>query len=214
MIPVVMMSTSSDRELVGEAYRLGVNAFIKKPVTPAEYELAAQAVNLCFLNYLNISHFPPVAPNNQSETIIIIEDSDDHWALMNEAFKYSRPTLNLIRLRNKSSMLEFLDKCYKELRPAPQLILLDLYLPTRKEGLTLLESIRYFISINNLPETPIIVFSNSPDKKDINACYQRYANAYMVKPTDLSQWPLHLNSLSYVWKRAIRYPVSNDSRRI
>ncbi|WP_255700583.1 hypothetical protein [Dyadobacter sp. CY343] len=23
--------------------------------------------------------------------------------------------------------------------------------------------------------------------KDINACYQRYANAYMAKPTDLSQ---------------------------
>jgi CheY-like chemotaxis protein len=211
MIPVVMMSTSSDRELVSKAYKLGVNAFIKKPITAAEYELAAQAVNLCFLNYLHISQFPPVALTNYSETIIVIEDSDDQWALMSDAFRFSKPSLNLIRLRNKSSMLEFLDKCYKELRPTPQLILLDLYLPNRRDGLSLLESIRYFLSINNLPDIPIIVFSHSPSKKDINACYQRFANAYLVKPTDLSQWPLHLNTLSYVWKKAIRYPISKNN---
>ena len=210
MIPVVMMSTASDRELVGRAYSLGVNAFIKKPVTPADYNLAAQAVNLCFLNYLHISQFPQVASNDQVETIIVIEDSDDHWAMMNDSFRLSRPSRNLIRLRNKSGMLDFLENCYRDLTPAPQLILLDLYLPTRREGLSLLESIRYFISINNLADIPIIVFSNSPDKKDINACYQKFANAYMLKPSDPSQWPLHLNSLSYVWKKAIRYPIFKD----
>jgi CheY-like chemotaxis protein len=209
-IPVLMISTASNKELVLEAYRMGVNAFIPKPVTLAEYESLAQAVNLCFLNYPQISEgdIHPVSGNNAAN-VIIIEDNDDHWNLMNLAIRQSTQKLNLIRLRDKNSTLDFLDNCYKNLVPAPKLILLDLYLPSRKHGLGLLESIRYFLSINNLADIPIIVFSNSNYRKDMDACYEKQANAYIVKPADVTVWPHYFTRLFNLWAKTIRFPNTN-----
>jgi CheY-like chemotaxis protein len=209
-IPIVMMSTTSERHLISEAYRLGVNAFIVKPVTPTDYEMVAQAVNLCFLNHFSAAQLPATTvASNRAVSIIVIEDNEDHWNLMNFALKQSWPNLNLVRLRNKNTTLDFLSNCYKSLSPAPQMILLDLYLPNRQDGLSLLESIRYFLSINKLPEVPVIVFSYSNHKKDINACYALQANAYMVKPPDASQWPLYFKGLAHFWSKTIHSPAAN-----
>lgn len=55
-IPVVMISTSSDQQLILKAYDQGINAFITKPVFLLEYEQLAQAINLCFLhNYYPVA---------------------------------------------------------------------------------------------------------------------------------------------------------------
>ena len=54
-IPVVMLSTSSNPDLVSEAYHIGTNAYITKPVSTAEYTRIAKAVNAWFLN-----HYAPV----------------------------------------------------------------------------------------------------------------------------------------------------------
>lgn len=49
-IPVVMLSTTSNRTLVHEAYARGVNVFLEKPVYEADFVKLARAVDVCFLN--------------------------------------------------------------------------------------------------------------------------------------------------------------------
>ncbi|SEJ49925.1 Response regulator receiver domain-containing protein [Dyadobacter sp. SG02] len=49
-IPVVILSTISNRSLVRDAYARGVNAFLEKPVHEADFLKLAQAVDTCFLN--------------------------------------------------------------------------------------------------------------------------------------------------------------------
>lgn len=49
-IPAVMISTSSDKNLIDEAYQTGVNAFIKKPNNFGGFVKIAQALQTCFFD--------------------------------------------------------------------------------------------------------------------------------------------------------------------
>ncbi len=49
-IPALMMSTSAEPKQVSEAYRQGVNGYIKKPVSYVHMDEIAQAIKICFLN--------------------------------------------------------------------------------------------------------------------------------------------------------------------
>lgn len=50
-IPAVMISTSSDKELIQLAYEAGVNAFIKKPNNYDGFVKIAEALKTCFLDF-------------------------------------------------------------------------------------------------------------------------------------------------------------------
>lgn len=205
--PIIMLSTACNNDLVKQAYMLGVNAFMPKPITSGHYRAVARAVNLCFLNHIDST--PPnlsVSETEKETSLIVIEDNEDHWNLIDMAIRQKKHHLKLIRLRDKSSTLEFLDSCYKRLAPYPKLILLDLYMPTKKDGLSILDSIRYFISVNNLPQVPVFVFTFSDHHQDIDACYARQANAVITKPTDLTHWPLLFADLLDLWGQTVRLP--------
>ncbi|MFC5407697.1 response regulator [Larkinella bovis] len=49
--PAVMLSTSDQPALVRDAYRKGINCYIKKPVRVGEYEQIAKALKTCFLTF-------------------------------------------------------------------------------------------------------------------------------------------------------------------
>lgn len=49
-IPAVMISTSSDKNLIDEAYQTGVNAFIRKPSNFGGFVKIAQALQTCFFD--------------------------------------------------------------------------------------------------------------------------------------------------------------------
>ncbi|MBD2757245.1 response regulator [Spirosoma validum] len=49
-IPVVMLSTSDQPDLIALAYAKGINSFIKKPVRVGEYDQIASAIKVCFLS--------------------------------------------------------------------------------------------------------------------------------------------------------------------
>ena len=50
-IPAVMISTSSDKKLIEEAYQTGINAFIKKPNNYDGFLKIAEALQTCFLDF-------------------------------------------------------------------------------------------------------------------------------------------------------------------
>lgn len=49
-IPAVMISTTAQPELVADAYAKGINSFIKKPSSYADFGRIADAIRVCFLD--------------------------------------------------------------------------------------------------------------------------------------------------------------------
>ncbi|QMW01031.1 response regulator [Spirosoma foliorum] len=48
-MPTVMLSTSNHPEQIHSAYKKGVNAYLKKPITYADYDALVVAIETCFL---------------------------------------------------------------------------------------------------------------------------------------------------------------------
>lgn len=207
-IPVVMISTTTDHSQIMQAYLKGTNAFIVKPVLTEEYQRMAQAINVCFLNHCQALCDLSVYKNFKGKSILMIEDDDDQWELMHYALKQSMPEIKLIRMSNRNATLDFLTDEWNKLRPAPELIIMDLYLPTRREGLNLLDSIRYFFRIHKLAPVPVVVFSFSDVMADRDTCYAHQANAYLVKSLDQKSLS-YLKNLCYFWWDTFTLPQKN-----
>jgi CheY-like chemotaxis protein len=213
-IPVLMLSTSSDQYYVKNAYNLGVNAYLKKPVLFDDYTYMAESVNVCFLNsYPLLKNGLVHTKSFQTASILVIEDDADHWELMQFALKHSMPKAKTVRMKDSESTLQFLQTEWHLMKQHPQLILLDLYLPTRQQGLDLLEQVRLFLAESGLATLPIIIFSNSNHQEDIKACYQRQANAYMVKPFHLHESISYFKTLNqFIWDTYLITPDNHGLR--
>lgn len=67
--------------------------------------------------------------------------------------------------------------------PRPSVILLDLNLPGI-DGRNILEQLKQDRSFK---EIPIVVFTTSSSPRDIEFCYEKGANGYLVKPMDSNE---------------------------
>jgi CheY-like chemotaxis protein len=168
-LPVVMLSTTSNRVLVREAYERGVNAFLEKPVNESDFMKLAKAVKACFLN---VSDEPFVHYGQQKGNVIVIED-EDHLFFIRHALHESMPEVQVIEFTNAAAAGEQLGAAWNSIHPAPHLILMDLYLPSRQDGLDLLVNIHQLLVSKNCRSVPIIVFSYSGKAEDIRSGYQR-----------------------------------------
>jgi CheY-like chemotaxis protein len=205
-IPVVILSTTSNSKLINQAYELGANAFMTKPVTTADYHTMARAIDVCFLNTCSADRFLTSFKPSVARSIIMIEDDDDHSELMHFAIKQGMPDVKAIRLSDRAETLRFFHTSYKDLKPSPEMILLDLYLPTREDGLSLLEEIQAFIVHNRLPRVPIIIFSYSDHREDLAASFAKQANGYVIKHPDIKKWSFYLENLYYFWSKTMAFP--------
>ncbi|MFC6191151.1 response regulator [Dyadobacter subterraneus] len=205
-IPIVMISTTSNNELIRQAYDQGINAYITKPVSIQEYNHLAEAINVCFLsNYPTLKSIP-ASINLTTQQILIIEDNHDHWELMKLTLNTSMPNIKLTRTEDRESTLLFLTDRLKNAQPLPELILLDLYMPNRSDGLQILAAIRNFFTMHRLMMIPIIVISSSDHIDDIKESYRNSANGYMVKSPDLEDSLFYFQELAHFWKSAITLP--------
>ena len=177
-----------------------------KPVTTAQYANVARGVGLCFLNQRSVLRaiVPPVIP--KSKTIVVVEDNDDHWQLMRIALRACLNEYHVIRIDNKERMAEFLKLEMGNLTPPVEIILVDLYLPDREEGLDLIRQIRGEAKNKMFENTPVIVFSYSDEVEDIKDSYSNHASAYLVKPLDLCSWCFYFENVLDFWSNTIKSP--------
>jgi len=77
----------------------------------------------------------------------------------------------------------------------PHLVLLDLNLP-RKDGRAVLADMK---SKPALRRIPVVVFSTSQARKDIESSYELGANSYVSKPPTLSEWVSAVKVLNEFW---------------
>lgn len=205
-IPVVMLSSTSNRELVRNAYERGVNAFLEKPVHEADFVKLAKAVDACFLNAGHLSDETVAQRGGQKGSVIVIEDNEDHLFFIRHALNDCMPEVQVVEFNTAAAVNERLSPAWDSIDPAPHLILMDLYLPSRQEGLDLLVNIHQLLVSKNCRSIPVIVFSYSDKVEDIHASYQRNANAYMTMGNNVLQWKHDLKNLHNFWWNTVSVP--------
>ncbi|SDE45169.1 Two-component response regulator, PleD family, consists of two REC domains and a diguanylate cyclase (GGDEF) domain [Dyadobacter soli] len=205
-IPVVMLSTTSNRSLVREAYERGVNAFLEKPVHEADFVKLAKAVDACFMNASHDTDETPVQPDWTKGSVIVIEDNEDHMFFIRNALQDSMPGVQVVEFATAAAVDEQLRAVWDSIVPAPHLILMDLYLPGRQDGLDLLANIHQLLINKDCRSIPVIVFSYSDKPEDMHASYQRNANAYMTKGKNASLWKNDFKNLRNFWWNTVSTP--------
>ena len=87
-------------------------------------------------------------------------------------------------------------------RPLPDLVLLDLNMP-RRSGREVLEELKQDAALRALP---VIIFSTSSSPLDVEDCYDRHANSYLVKPIDFDGLGDVVRALDAFWIRQAALP--------
>ena len=135
-----------------------------------------------------------------SKTILLVEDSHNDVELMLQAFSEKNITDTVQVARDGQEAMDFLLGQGKFAgRPAgnPLVIILDLKMP-KVDGFEVLKRIK---TDDHLKLIPIVVFSSSSEERDVNACYQRGVNAYVVKPVDFNEFIDAVQRMGFFWSR-------------
>lgn len=135
--------------------------------------------------------------------ILLVEDNPGDVRLMLEALKESKIRNNIFVVEDGVEAMDFLIRKGKYVNsPRPDLILLDLNLP-RKSGREVLAEIKSDASLRRIP---VVVVTVSRDEQDILKAYDLYANCYITKPIDFSQFIKITKSIEEFWLEIVKLP--------
>jgi two-component system response regulator len=124
----------------------------------------------------------------KARTILLIEDDEAHAALITRILENVDRGAEIQLVRDGEEALEYLFQQGKyaaqEMRPRPDLVLLDLRLP-RLDGLEVLKAIK---RSERLKAIPVVVLTSSESETDIQTAYLSGANIYLVKPLSFGEF--------------------------
>ena len=131
-------------------------------------------------------------------TILIIDDKADEWFILRWGLGKQYPGAILIWLAQAEEVLPYLDRCRQTETDLPQLILLDLYLPSFKSGLAVLQALKAHHPCQHIP---VVVTSRSADPDDVTTVFTYSASSYIVKPDNPVEWLASLATLEIYLNR-------------
>ncbi|BAY24852.1 response regulator receiver protein [Calothrix sp. NIES-2100] len=118
------------------------------------------------------------------EPLLVVEDSNEDFRMLQRLMRRMAVQNPIYRCTNGDEVLDWLYKQSSNENSSaglrPSVILLDLNLPGI-DGRDILERLKQDITFK---EIPIVVFTTSSNPRDIEYCYQKGANGYLVKPMD------------------------------
>jgi CheY-like chemotaxis protein len=123
--------------------------------------------------------------------LLLVEDNRGDARLVAEAIKDFTNPLTLHVAEDAEEALSFI----RVSDPRPDLVILDLNLPTGDGRQVLLE-------IKNDPNSwsvPVIVLSTSDAPRDVAKCYEIGANAYLRKPVDVNEFLDMMDLIDRFW---------------
>jgi chemotaxis family two-component system response regulator Rcp1 len=135
--------------------------------------------------------------------ILLVDDSAGDVRLAIEALKESRVTNRVNAVSDGVEAMAYLHRegKYRD-QPCPDLILLDLNLP-RKDGRETLAEIKQDQALKSIP---IVILTVSSADEDIIKAYNLYANCYITKPIDLTQFTRIVNAIDDFWFTVVKLP--------
>ncbi len=139
--------------------------------------------------------------------ILLVEDDDDDYLLIQKAFQEADLCYALCRVRDGEKLMDYLlsrgDFYDESLYPRPILILLDLNMP-RKDGREALKEIK---SHPKLHKIPVIILTTSKNESDVVCCYELGANSFIRKPTDFHNLVGVVKIIKHYWLETVILPL-------
>ena len=137
--------------------------------------------------------------------VLLVEDSPADVRLTKEALKEEKLHVNLNVVNDGVEAIEFLRRTGKFAQAVrPDLILLDLNLP-KKDGREVLKEIKQDEKLRSIP---VVILTTSKAEEDIVKSYNQYANCYITKPLDLSQFSTVVKSINDFWLTIVKLPTN------
>jgi CheY-like chemotaxis protein len=136
--------------------------------------------------------------------LLVAEDSDEDFVTLQRLMQRMQVQNPIHRCTDGDSVLDFLQSGTEESQPArPSVILLDLNLPGT-DGRDVLEQLK---QDESLREIPVVVFTTSSNPKDIEFCYQKGANGYLIKPMNAQALQRTVQAFVNYWLESNTPPV-------
>jgi len=141
-------------------------------------------------------------PQRRATEILYIEDNPADVELWRDTLT-ELPSLTVRAVGDGAEALDYLRQAGSfEDAPPPDLILLDVSLP-RMDGHHVLAEIKSDPALRTIP---VIVLSSSAQNHEIERAYRLGANAYVVKPTQLSHFRDMVKAIYHFWCGAASSP--------
>jgi CheY-like chemotaxis protein len=145
----------------------------------------------------------------QTQPLLMIEDSDEDFEAFGRLIRKSAVSNPIYRCTDGDEALDFLyhsgEYVDSSKAPRPSIILLDLNLPGT-DGREVLEAIKQDEALKTIP---VVVFTTSSNPKDIQSCYQKGVNGYIIKPIDVTKLRRTLQILIDYWFEAVVLPEAD-----
>lgn len=123
---------------------------------------------------------------------MLVEDNLADVELTKIAFKNQNINSEIVHCEDGKVALDFLNEHSTD---GFDYVLLDLNMP-RMNGLDLLKICKQDPLLRRLP---VIVFTTSANQDDVQQCYEFGANAYVLKPVDLSDFDRTIEAINSFW---------------
>lgn len=135
--------------------------------------------------------------------ILLVEDNLGDVRLAREWLRESRITNELNFVTDGVEAMAYLRREGRfQGVSRPDLILLDLNLP-KKNGQEVLAEIKKDPDLHRIP---VVVLTSSKAEEDIVKAYSSYANCYVTKPLELSQFMKVVKAIEDFWFTIARLP--------
>ncbi len=148
-------------------------------------------------------------PHTLQEPLLVIEDSNEDFIMLQRLMRRLEVKNPIYRCNDGDEALNYL---YRQgiydthSAPRPSVILLDLNLPG-VDGRYVLEKIKQDTTFR---EIPIVVFTTSSNPQDIELCYRKGANGYLIKPMDYKELHNIMRAFVEYWLEANVVPIIRE----
>ena len=137
--------------------------------------------------------------------VLLVEDNEADAYVVQQCFEELDATIELTVVPDGAKALDILLARTEADRCRPDLVLLDLNLPGR-HGKDVLRDLRNDAQTRGLP---IVIFSSSEHRADVDACYDLTANAYITKSMSLEATRASLDAVRQFWLKTAVLPTSS-----
>ena len=135
--------------------------------------------------------------------LLLVEDSLVAGRLASGAIKQCGFEHRLTWLRDGQEAIDFLTQAGRFSKaPRPDLVLLDLVLPSRS-GREVLEMIRQTATLQTLP---VVIMTGEAGDEDEVACRSLQVEAYLAKPLDVPKFTKVIEELRHHWQADMVLP--------
>ncbi|MCM1982536.1 response regulator [Lyngbya confervoides] len=134
--------------------------------------------------------------------LLIVEDSDEDFVVLERLMQQMSVQNPIYRCLDGDEALDFIfgegDSSSLSLPQRPAVILLDLNLPGT-DGREVLEQIKQHESSTDIP---VVIFTTSNNPQDVEFCYLKGANGYLIKPVSYPKLVETIQAFVDYWLRS------------